>query len=130
MKMFTNITRNLILTTLTLVAAALVTMPSSSVAQEKGAERLLNLNRSAKSAAAVADTPVMSCPKCKDTLVTVAQPPGRGGRVEMAKIVKHQCPACSTKIETNGVGKQATNIVKHGCAMGGGDASCCAVKKS
>ncbi|MGN6554866.1 MAG: hypothetical protein ACTHLW_14255, partial [Verrucomicrobiota bacterium] len=70
-------------------------------------------------------------PKCTETVASVAQPMGRGGRVESASILRHQCPACHTKIVTEGTGKQAKNVVKHDCKMdGSSNASCCATKKS
>jgi hypothetical protein len=129
MKTIVNATRSLALTVMALAAVTFVTAPISSVAQEKGAERLLKLNRPAITSTAVkAQAPVMSCPKCIDTVVAVAQPTGKGGRVETANIVRHECPSCSTKIVTQGAGKNAENIVKHECKMDGG--SCCALKKS
>lgn len=129
MKTLLNVTRNLTVAALSLAALALVSVPAFTTAQEKGAERLVQLNRPAPGTP-VAETAVMACPKCTDTLVTVAQPPGRGGRIESASIVRHQCPTCATKIVTEGNGKQAKNVLKHECKMeAGGSGSCCATKK-
>lgn len=76
------------------------------------------------------DTIVMSCPKCKDTWVKVVQPPGRGGRQEVATVQRHECPGCGTKIETQGAGKQATSTIKHVCThCASTDAQCAVMKK-
>jgi predicted RNA-binding Zn-ribbon protein involved in translation (DUF1610 family) len=115
------------------VLAAIVSVAGVSEAQEKGAERLLKLQRLDTVAdiqkVQPGDTVVMSCPKCKDTWVKVVQPPGKGGRVETASVVQHQCPSCGAKIETTGVGKQATTQVKHVCTHCGSTEAFCSVMK-
>jgi len=92
---------------------------SSAFAQEKGGERLMKIGRvrdePVAQKASVVSPMTMSCPKCKDVWATVTQPPGRGGRSEKATVAQHQCKSCGTRIETVGVGKQATASVKHVC---------------
>lgn len=124
------------LTRVTLMAAVAVLafLPIRTLAQEKGAERLLKLQRLNTVAdvekVEAGDTIVMSCPKCKDTWVKVVQPMGKGGRQETANIQRHECPGCDTKIVTEGVGKQAKSVVKHTCKQcGSEDMSCCVMKK-
>jgi hypothetical protein len=104
---------------------------SSALAQEKGGERLMKIGRLSDKPgvqkASVVSPMTMPCPKCKDVWTTVTQPPGRGGRSETATLAQHQCKSCSTRIETVGVGKQATSSVKHVCKEGGpANANLCA----
>lgn len=113
---------------------AMVGLVSVVQAQEKGAERLMKLQRLNTPAdvqkVEAGDTIVMSCPKCKDTWVKVVQPMGKGGRQETANIQRHECPGCDTKIVTEGTGKQAKSVVKHTCKQcGSEDMSCCVMKK-
>lgn len=133
MNTFINAARKHTLATFTAVALAMTTAPSSISAQEKGAELLTKLNRPATTAPAAAKSttiPTMSCPKCVDTVVSVAQPMGRGGRVESANVVRHGCTSCESKRVTIGTGRQAKDVVTHDCKMGAGGATgCCAQKK-
>jgi hypothetical protein len=113
----------------------LATLNSSTLAQEKGGERLMKLssvgNKPVGQKTSAANSVTMQCPKCKDVLATVAQPPGKGGRNQTATVVQHQCKSCNTKIETVGMGKQAKASVKHVCQEVGPDgASLCAQEKS
>lgn len=117
-----------------IAAVGFAAFPSPTLAQEKGAERLVKLQRlntvSEVKKVQAGDTIVMSCPKCKDTWVKVVQPPGKGGRQETATVAQHQCPGCATKIETQGAGKQAITTIKHVCKQcGSKDAFCCVIKK-
>jgi len=77
------------------------------------------------------DTVVMSCPKCKDTWVTVVENTGKAANPQEAKAVqRHACPGCETKLVTEGAGKPAKNVVKHVCKQcGSKDAFCCVLKK-
>jgi hypothetical protein len=120
---------------LVLAAATILCLPAIVSAQEKGAEQLTKLKRLSTvdevQKVEAGDTIVMSCPKCKDTWVTVVEAPGKTGNPpEVKHIVRHECPGCHTKIVTEGVGKQATDKVVHTCAKcGSEEASCCVMKK-
>jgi hypothetical protein len=122
MKTFKTLLASIACSTLVGVVG-LSTLNTSASAQEKGGERLMALT-------SVSDKPdvqkpsvvspmTMRCPKCKDVWATVTQPPGKGGRSEKATVAQHQCKSCVTRIETVGVGKQATTAVKHVCKEGG-----------
>lgn len=134
MKSIKNIGNHLARAALIVAVAGLALLTNTVAAQEKGAERLMKLQRLNTPAdvqkVEAGDTIVMSCPKCKDTWVKVVQPMGKGGRQETANIQRHECPGCDTKIVTAGVGKQAKNVVKHTCKQcGSEDVSCCVMKK-
>jgi hypothetical protein len=78
----------------------------------------------------VGDTVVMSCPKCKNSWVTVAVAPGKGSTVETRRVLWHECPGYSAKIVTDGHGKAKTTKLVQACRnCGSQDAYCCAVKK-
>ena len=125
------------LTRATLVAAVagLALLPTHALAQEKGAERLMKLNRLNTVAdvqkVEAGDAVVMSCPKCKNAWVTVVENTGKAVNPKETKaVLRHQCPGCETKLVTEGVGKQAKNVVKHVCKQcGSEDAFCCVIKK-
>jgi len=118
-----------------LAVAALVTVPVAASAQEKGSERLMKLNRIETTADATAveagDTIVMSCPKCKDTWVTVVETTFKPANAQSERLVQqHQCPGCSTKRVTTGHGKAKTTTYVHVCkACGSEDVTCCVMKK-
>ena len=122
---------HLLTPTSTLVAtlALLVWLPGTLPAQEKGAERLMKL-QPARAAhvhtVGATDTATMTCPKCTDVWVKVAQPMGKGGRMEMATVQHHECPGCNTTLTTHGSGKQAKTVAQHTCThCGTTPASCC-----
>jgi len=134
MKSIKNMGNHLTRATLIVAVAGFALLMNAVLAQEKGAERLMKLQRLNTPAdvqkVEAGDTIVMSCPKCKDTWVKVVQPMGKGGRQETANIQRHECPGCDTKIVTEGVGKQAKSVVKHTCKQcGSEDMSCCVMKK-
>jgi hypothetical protein len=120
---------------LTLSIAALLVLPSFANAQDKGAEKLMKLNRIATPADIQAvqpgDTIVMSCPKCKDTWVTVVEPTFKAASPTETHVVKqHQCPGCGSERVTTGHGKAKTTQIVHVCkACGSKDATCCVMKK-
>lgn len=77
------------------------------------------------------DTVVMSCPKCRNSWMTVAPGPLKAGAAapEM-KVLRHECPGCSAKIVTEGHGKAKTTKVVHVCNnCGSEDAYCCTTKQ-
>jgi hypothetical protein len=130
-----NIGKHLTRNTLALTVAALTLLTSTVAAQDKGAERLMKLQRLNTVAdvqtVEAGDTMVMSCPKCRDTWVTVVQQTGKAANPQEKKsALRHECPGCSTKIVTEGVGKQAQDKAIHTCKQcGSKDASCCVMKK-
>jgi len=135
MKSINNIGKNLTRGTLAVAVAGLALLTYSALAQEKGAERLTKLQRLNTIAdiqkLEAGDTVVTSCPKCKDTWVTVVEQTGKAAHPQEKKtMLRHECPGCSTKIVTEGVGKQAKDHVLHTCThCGSAEATCCAMKK-
>lgn len=121
--------------TLWAAVAGLGFLPLSALAQTKGAEHLLKLQRLNTVAdvqkVEAGDTVVMSCPKCKDAWVTVVENTGKAANPQETKtVLRHECPGCETRLVTEGAGKQAKNVVKHVCKQcGSKDAFCCVIKK-
>jgi len=114
------------------IVASLALIPGLSMAQEKGATKLLPLRTVANLEQVEAgDTILMSCPKCKDTYSTVVVKSMKGSQPdEVRTMSKHLCPACSTSIKTEGMGKNAVNKLVHTCnSCGSEDVSCCLMKK-
>jgi hypothetical protein len=113
----------------------LLLSPTLGFAQEKGATKLLKLNaiKTVADAEAVqpGDTVVMSCPKCKDSWVTIVTPSTKtGAKPETTTVSRHECPGCEHKIVTTGHGKAKTDKIVHTCKMcGSEDAFCCVMKK-
>jgi len=113
--------------------AVLAMLPSLTMAQEKGATKLLNLHTVQDLQQVEAgDTLVMSCPKCKDTYVSVVTKPMKGMQPDEIKtVVEHLCPTCTTSIKTEGMGKNAKDTLVHTCnSCGSTDVSCCLMKKN
>jgi hypothetical protein len=122
--------------TLTVALAGLTLLTFNLAAQEKGAERLMQLPPLSPVAdvqkVQAGDTVAMSCPKCNDTWVTSVEKTGKAANPqEKRTVLRHECPGCSTRIVTEGVGKLAQNKVVHTCKHCGNEhASCCATKNS
>ena len=118
-----------------LAIAGLLLSPTIGSAQEKGATKLLKLNaiKTVADAEAVqpGDTVVMSCPKCKDSWVTIVTPsPKTGAKPETSTVARHDCPGCEHKFVTEGHGKAKTDKIVHVCKnCGSEDAFCCVMKK-
>lgn len=113
--------------------AAFALLPSLTLAQEKGATKLMNLKTVEDLQQVQAgDTILMSCPKCKDTFATVATKSLKGMQPDEIKtVVKHLCPNCTTTIQTDGTGKNAQAKLVHSCnACGSTDVTCCLMKKN
>lgn len=132
-------TQKCFLTRITRVAAVvavvgLLAMSTLASAQEKGATKLLKLNaiKTVADADAVqpGDTVVMSCPKCKDSWVTIIQAPTKtGAKPEAMLVARHECPSCEHKYVTEGHGKAKTGKSVRLCKQSGSeDALCCAMK--
>ena len=112
--------------------AALALLPSLTMAQEKGATKLMKLQTVQDLQQVEAgDTIIMSCPKCQDTFATVVTKPMKGMQPDQIKtVVQHLCPTCSTTIKTEGVGKNAVDKLVHTCnTCGSPEVSCCLMKK-
>lgn len=112
--------------------AVLALLPSLTMAQEKGATKLMKLQTVQDlQQVEVGDTIIMSCPKCQDTFATVVTKPMKGMQPDQIKtVVQHLCPTCSTTIKTEGVGKHTKDTLVHTCnTCGSADVSCCLMKK-
>ena len=136
MKTFTLITtKNLARCLVGLAVAGWLFTPALVSAQEKGATKLLKLNaiKTVADADAVqaGDTVVMSCPKCKDSWVTIVQPSTKtGAKPETTTVARHECPGCEHKYVTEGHGKAKTDKVAHTCSgCGDGSVFCCSTPK-
>ena len=118
-----------------LAIAGTLLLPTLASAQEKGATKLMRLNpiKTVADAEAVqpGDTVVMSCPKCKDSWVTIVVAPTKtGAKPETSIVARHDCPGCEHKYATEGHGKMKTEKIIHVCKMcGSKDAFCCVMKK-
>lgn len=118
-----------------LAIAGLAWLPGDLLAQEKGATKLMQLKpiKTVADAKAVedGDTMVMSCPKCKNSWVTVVEAPTKTGAKPDSRVEeRHDCPGCEHKNVTVGHGKAKTDKVIHTCKMcGSEDAFCCVMKK-
>ena len=115
--------------------AMVVGMTGTALAQQKGAERLVQLQNLKTlqdlQSVEVGDTLVMSCPKCKDSTATVVEKTFKAANPEELKATSfHLCPSCDTKVVTTGIGKAAKDMLVHTCkTCGSKDAVCCAIKK-
>jgi len=120
---------------LALGLAALLALPSYGVAQVKGAEKLLKLNRIQSPAdvqqVQAGDRVVMSCPKCKDIWVKTVEPTFKATHPKETHLVReHQCPGCGSQKVIQGHGKTKTTTLVHVCtACGSQDANCCVMRK-
>lgn len=118
-----------------LAIAGLMSLPTFAFAQEKGATKLVQLKPIQTVAEAEAiqpgDTVVMSCPKCKDSWVTIVEKPTKTGATPDTKVVaRHECPGCEHKFVSEGHGKAKTDKLVHVCKKcGSEDAFCCVMKK-
>jgi len=118
-----------------LAVAGLAWLPVSAQAQEKGATKLIQLKaiKTIGDAETVeaGDMVVMSCPKCKDSSVTVVEKPTKtGAKPDSTTVLSHECPGCEHKYATEGHGKAKTEKIIHVCKKcGSEDAFCCVMKK-
>lgn len=122
---------------LAVAVGGLLCTPLAGLAQApKGAEQLMKMMKPVKTvedlqALDAGDTIAMSCPKCKNTTLTVVEKTFKAVKPEELKTLQvHLCDSCDTKIVTKGRGKQAENVLVHTCkACGSKDAFCCMQKK-
>ena len=123
-----------------LAVAGLMALPYVVSAQESGSAKggagklteLKPINTVADAEAVQAgDMVVMSCPKCKNSWVTIVTPPTKtGAKAETHVEARHDCPGCEHKYVTEGHGKMKTDKIIHVCKQcGSEDAFCCVMKK-
>lgn len=94
---------------------------------EKGAEVLIKRTNVAPAAKVVAATPMAhKCAMCTDSWVTVVDKATKGPNHLVTKVSRHNCPACDTKIVTEGTGKAKHDVAIHNC-NGDAKAACCAM---
>jgi transposase-like protein len=111
----------------TLAIALVAAFTATASAQEKGATKLLQ-DKPTKTVAS--ETATMSCPQCKDSVVTIVEKPTKtGAKAVTSTVVRHECPGCKHTFTTAGHGKAKTTVRAQNCALDGGkDATCCAMK--
>jgi hypothetical protein len=134
MKTFQNIARRLTRGVALGAVTAWALMSGGLMAQEKGAERLLKLQRLDTVAdvqkVEPGDKIVMCCPKCKDTWVTVVEKTGKAAHPqEKKRVLRHECPGCQTRIMTDGLAKPPKDKVVHTCKHCGSTDAFCGVMK-
>lgn len=127
--------KNLTHCTVAVVLMGLALLSPAALAQEKGAERLMNLMRPAPAPiypAASPKTVPMSCPKCQDVVKQVPDLSAKAGEFLLSEgrptksVVRHLCEGCSTTVTTVGHGKAKKDIAQHTCTSCGADSkSCC-----
>ncbi|MEO5802364.1 MAG: hypothetical protein ABIR24_02455 [Verrucomicrobiota bacterium] len=132
--MKTNLIRKLAVVMAMAVTSALITLVPSEAQAQKGAGAAALVGKSIDTVKDIdalqsGDMVMMSCPKCKTTMVSYVEE-GKGSVKSTRVRGEHQCPGCKQVIKTEGVGKQATDHVTHVCSKCGSDmAFCCTVKK-
>ncbi len=135
MKAIRTLTRSAVVIGLALAVAGIVCAPGAAFAQQKGAEKMIQLKpvRTLADLQALepGDTIMMSCPKCKETWVTTVEKTYKAVKPEDVKTMQiHLCDACETKVVTKGHGKTAQEVLVHTCkACGSTNAFCCVQKK-
>jgi hypothetical protein len=135
MKTVKNLCQCIVVASLALAGAGLLSAPASARAQQKEAEKLMPSKPlttvAAVQPAKAGDRIAMCCPSCKDTSATVVEKSFKGANQDEVKTVKtHLCSACETKRISQGHGKMASEVVVHTCtACGSKDLSCCATQK-
>jgi transposase-like protein len=105
MKIINQISGKLTRCAAAVALAGLMSLPTFAFAQEKGATKLLQLKsittRADADAVQPGDSVVMSCPKCKDSWVTVvAKPTKTGAKPDSITTARHECPGCDHKFVT------------------------------
>ena len=127
MQITSSLTTNVSIGSVALAVALVACFTFTAVAQEKGATKLLP---SKPGQSVSCEMPAMSCPKCKDSLVTIVERPTKtGAKAETRTEPRHECPGCHSTVTTSGNGKARAGTVKHTCTLNGSEsASCCAMK--
>ena len=126
---------------ITIVLALFTGIGGLASAQEKGAERLLRLSgRLVEPKSAVSDYKPMSCARCTDTAVKVADLDSRGlgARTLMTRgnslptklVAKHLCDGCGVEWRVEGIGRAKRDVASHKCTSCGSESlACCSIKK-
>ena len=110
-------------TSLALAVAVAVWTPANTSAQVKGAQLLMS---QPAALAAESAAPDMACAKCATQYTSRVDATVRGAIKPVAITASHLCASCDTATKTVGVGKGATTVTDHTCAMGGDKpATCC-----
>jgi len=120
-----------------LAAVAVIALPFDSSAQEKGtakggAQQLMKPVRTPQDLGELkpGDMMVMSCPKCKNVMVTYVEPTFKATEPKEKVKAQHTCPSCATTTTVEGHGKAKKDVLKHVCTTcGSKDAFCCVLKK-
>ena len=130
MKSFKNLRNSLFLGCLALGTVGLLA-PGLTLAEGKGASKLMFPPASPAQAATVSAPAKMSCAQCTDAYARVMDENAKGmraGSMRMAAV--HGCPACQTKIMSVGTGKAKTDKVVHSCGQSSpSQSSCCMAAK-
>ena len=135
MKNMSSFTRILMAGSVAAAISLLTGLTSTASAQEKGVSKLVQLKPittvAEADAVAPGDTVVMSCPKCKDSWVTMVEKPTKtGAEAKSATTARHECPGCEHQYVSAGHGKAKTEKLVHVCKQcGSKDAFCCVMKK-
>ena len=104
--------------TLITTVVAVTAMPIRAAASEttKGATRQVQLSHpDLANRAVTADESVMTCPNCRDEIVTSSTWAGKGAFKKTTITKQHMCPSCKNVITYVGHGKDRTAQVKHVC---------------
>ena len=104
--------------TLITTVVAVTTTPIRAAGSEtiKAATKQLPLSHPDLATQAVtADERVMTCPNCKDEIVTSSTWAGKGAYKKTTITKQHMCPSCKNVIAYVGHGKDRTAQVKHVC---------------
>lgn len=136
MKTIKTLGRCIMVASFALAVVGIMSVPGTALAQVKGGEQMMKMLKPVKTAEDLqalnaGDTITMSCPKCKNTAITVVEKTFKAVKPEEMKTMQiHLCDSCETKIVTKGRGKQAENVLVHTCkTCGSKDAFCCVQKK-
>lgn len=125
MKTTGSFTKILTTSSIVLAIGLMTAFTSTAAAQEKGATMLL---QSKAAPAATAEAGVMSCSKCKDSVVTITERPTKtGAKANTYTVTRHECPGCKNTVALSGHGKAAVQTAGHTCSLSGKEgATCCA----
>jgi hypothetical protein len=132
MKIFNN-PRHFIVLSCVAVSALGLLAPTLTLAQGKGASKLMFAAPTGQTQAQVvaSSRSEMPCPRCTDDYAKVANTFAKGMQAgSMRTVSVHLCTSCQTKIVSVGVGKAKTDQAVHSCGMNGkATASCCMAAK-
>lgn len=127
MKKSGSLTKLLHIGSFALAIALVAAFTATASAQEKGATKLL---QSKPTQTVATTTAAMSCPQCKDSVMTVVEKPTKtGAKATASTVVRHDCPGCKHTFTTTGHGRAKVTSLTQTCKLDGGEkAACCAMK--